>query len=140
MKSIGLIKVSFGIVIAVMLPTILEADTIASPPSPKVAVMLLANKISYETGVDAAMIKNVLKHESGFNQDAIGDHGKAHNVAQYHEDEFNGYNKKYQAQFGLSLNYNSAEDQIRLMTYQFKYYPRSRRDWSTYRKLYGKVG
>lgn len=122
-----------------MLPTIIEADTIANPPSPKVAVMLLADEISTQTGVDPVMIKNVLQHESGYDQNAIGDHGRARNVAQYHKDEFDSYNKKYAAKNGISLNYNSAEDQIRLMTYQFKYYPRSRNDWSTYRKLYGKV-
>lgn len=138
MKPTGF-TISLAIAIAVMLPTILEADNIPlSTPSPRIEVMLLASHISSQSGVNPSVIKNVLRHESDYDRNAVGDHGLARNVAQYHRDEFDGYNRMYSSRFGTTLNYDSAEDQIRLMAYQFRYWPASRNDWSAYRQLYGK--
>lgn len=124
-----------AVAIAVSLPSLIQADT--KPPSypPKVAVMLLAEEYSSKMGVSPFQVKYVLKHESGYSQDAVGDKGKAVGVSQYHLDTFNRYEGLFFKATGQRLNYNSAQDQITLMTWQWRVYPQSKHEWSTYRNL-----
>lgn len=136
MKKIHTI-LCLSIVAAITLPTILNAEDISQPPSPKVAVMLLADSLSAQMNIDPYQVKYVLKNESDYSGEAIGDHGAAKSVAQYHEDTFDHYESLYFAANGQHLNYNSATDQIRLMTWQWKVYPQSKLEWTTYRRLIG---
>lgn len=131
------IIIFLGILAAITLPTVLEADSIVPPTSQKVAYMLLINAYSTRSNVSAAEVKNVIKHESNYVSGAIGDHGAAYGIGQYHADEFNHYAALYFKATGEKLDYHSDRDQIVLMTFQWKNYPKSRNDWSTYRKLYG---
>lgn len=127
----------FAIVIGVCLPTILEADDIDSPPTGKVFYMLLANSVSAQYGIPAAVVKNVLKHESDYDPNAVGDHGKAHGIPQYHKGTFDQYEADYFRATGEHLNYASSEDEIKLMVWQWKYYPATKGLWSTFKTLYG---
>lgn len=64
----------------------------------------------------------ILTHESGLDPDAIGDHGLAHNVAQFHEATFEWMKAEAIGQ-GLpyqDLKYNSAKDQIILLGWALK--------------------
>lgn len=57
-------------VIAVSLPTILEANEISQPPSPKAAYMLLANQIGTAYGVKIPLMKRIVKCESSWDATA----------------------------------------------------------------------
>jgi len=116
------------------LPTIINADDIVplSYP-PKVAYMLLANELGVQYGIPSSEIKNVLKAESGYSQEAVGDHGKALSCAQFHKDTFDGY----AAQYGQPLNYPSCIDQEKLMAWMWASNPQTTQLWTTYRRSYG---
>jgi hypothetical protein len=130
-------QVCLGIAIAIMLPSMTTADTIVPAPPFKASVMLAIDSLSTQTGIPSSLVKNIVKNESGYDEDAIGDHGLAHNVAQFHQETFDQYEKLYFNATGRHLNYDSATDQITLMCWMFKNYPQSKDLWSTYRRIYG---
>lgn len=103
---------------------------------PRVGYMVLASEASAQYGVPERMIKTIIQKESGWKADAVGDRGKAYGLAQYHENEFDRYEALYRKATGKSLDYHNPNDQITLMAWQFATYPKSRRDWSTYRRTY----
>lgn len=122
-----------------MTPNLINADDIVPIRMPaKALYMVLTDEVSAHYDLSPVMMKNLLKHESGYNQNAVGDHGLAHGVPQYHKDEFNYYSSLYLKYTGVQLQYISSSDQIELMAWQFKNYPKSRHDWGTYRRLYEK--
>lgn len=60
-----------AIVIAAMLPTIMQADTNPEPIVPaKVAYQLLANQISAQYAVPASKVKKIISCESNWNPEA----------------------------------------------------------------------
>lgn len=60
-----------AVVIAAMLPTIMQADTNPEPVVPaKVAYQLLANQISAQYAVPAANVKKIIKCESNWSVEA----------------------------------------------------------------------
>lgn len=129
----------FAIVISSCIPNIIEADSIESPPSGRAFYMVLANEVSTAYGISAPMVKTVLKHESNYNSAAVGDHGLAHGVAQFHKQTFDYYEAFYYKSSGQHLNYDSSEDQIKLMCWMWKNYPKTKNLWSTYRKYCDKL-
>lgn len=74
-------------------------------------------------------LMSVVKCESNFNPNAIGDGGKAKNIFQYHEETFNRYAKLY----GEKLDYNSYADQAKLTSWIFVNYPKEKHAWSCYK-------
>ncbi len=66
-------------------------------------------------GVKRGELEKVIKCESNWSESAIGDHGKAHNIAQFHEDTFLRWSK----QMGETLNWDSAHDQAKVMAWAF---------------------
>ena len=58
----------------------------------------------------------VARCESSFKIDAVGDHGLAYGVMQFHKATFDGYAKKY----GLLLDYKNPYHQVDLATLMFK--------------------
>lgn len=107
------------------------------PPSYTPSIHQIIVKQSQIWHVKEEQIYNVVKAESGFNQNAIGDKGLAKNCAQYHEATFNRYENLYFKKTGEHLEYNSCMDQIKLMSWQWNVYPQSKHEWTTYTKLYG---
>lgn len=131
------ITISFLMAALILVPSMIKADDIVPLSYPtRVAVMLLADSISAETGVSPFQVKSVLKAESGYNPAAVGDHGLAHGPAQFHQATFNQYEALYFTATNQHLNYDSAQDQITLMAWMWKTYPSSKLQWSTYRKLF----
>ena len=128
-----------AIVIGTCLPTIIEADEIAAPPTGKAFYMVLADEASITYAVPAVEIKTVLKHESDYDPVAVGDHGLARGIAQFHKETFDQYESYYHKSTGLHLNYVSGEDQIRLMAWMWKNYSKTKLLWSTYRKYCDKI-
>lgn len=120
-----------------MLPTILQADSIDTIPTGKAFYMVLADEVSSAYSISAPMVKSVLKNESDFNPMAVGDHGLAKNVAQFHKTTFDMYEIKYFKATGNHLNYDSGEDQVKLLCWMWKTDPSTKNLWSTYRRLYG---
>ena len=57
------------------------------------------------------LISCLIKYESNWNINAVGDNGKARNVLQFWEGTFNTFKKKYNLEY---LEWNNAEDQILL--------------------------
>lgn len=131
--------VCLAMVIGVCLPTILEADSISAPHTGKAFYMLLADQVGIAYAVSIPMIKTVLQHESDYNPMAVGDHGLAHGVAQFHKETFDQYETYYYKSTGLHLNYSSSEDQVKLMGWMWKNYPKTKLLWSTYRKYCDKI-
>jgi len=64
--------------------------------------------------------------ESMYNPEAIGDHGSAKNIFQYHKGTFD----RYSALMGEQLDYNSAHDQAKLTAWVFKNMPKEKRAWT----------
>lgn len=126
--------ICLAIVFAITLPTIIQADSIDSPLTGKAFYMVLADEVSSDYSISAPMVKTVLSHESSYNPLAIGDHSLAHGIAQFHEETFDQYEAYYYKSTGRHLNYDSSEDQIKLMGWMWKNYPQSKDLWSTYRK------
>ncbi len=129
-------KIAFTLCVAIVLGTnilIGEADIAPLSNTPKVAYMLLANELGAFYSIPPARIKHVLKHESGYSQDAVGDHGKAIGVAQFHKQTFIGNEQLYFTANNQHLNYDSGVDQIKLMTWMWKTYPKSTGQWTTYK-------
>ena len=63
-------------------------------------------KYSYANKVDFVWFYELLKCESGFNEFAVGDLGKAFGIAQYHKGTFNDF---------CEGEYKNPEDQIKCM-------------------------
>lgn len=55
-----------------------------------------------------------IKHESGFNESAVGDNGAAYGIAQWHQDRQEAF-KKF---LGRDIKGSSFEDQLRFMQYE----------------------
>lgn len=109
------------------------------PPSfpAKARYMVLSNVVSTQMGIQSSQVKYVLKHESSYSQEAIGDHGLANGVAQFHKETFDGYEKLYFKANGVHLSYEKAQDQIILMAWMWKTYPNTKNLWTTYRHMNG---
>lgn len=94
-----------------------------------------AVEVAKYDGVSSYTMIYVLQHESSFDPDAIGDHGLAHNVAQFHEATFEWMKQKAIKQ-GLpyqDLSYNSSKDQIILLAWALKNHLGN--NWTTYQAL-----
>lgn len=94
-----------------------------------------AIEVADQEDVSSSTMVYVLQHESGFDPDAIGDHGLAHNVAQFHKPTFEWMQEEAIKQ-GLpyqNLTYNSAKDQIILLAWALK--NKEGDNWTTFREL-----
>jgi len=131
-----MVTIFLALAICVCIPSSTEADKIEPHPTGKARYMLIADVESAKWGISPIQVKGVLKAESGYSQTAIGDRGLARSCAQYHKDTFNHYENLYFKTNGEHLQYLSCTDQIKLMTWQWKVFPRSKLEWSTYRRLY----
>ena len=56
--------------------------TIAEAPNPSISVVIAENASKY--GVSEKTIRAVINCESGFDEDAVGDHGKSFGLVQIH--------------------------------------------------------
>lgn len=72
----------------------------------------------------------VAKCESTFNQSAIGDHGKARGIFQYHKPTFDRFSEL----MGQDLDYYSAHDQAKLTAFVFAQYPQYKSHWTCFSK------
>ena len=99
------------------------------------SLRIFALQVAREEQVSPYAMVYVLSHESDWQPDAIGDHGLAHNVAQFHEQTFEWMKqtaikqgKPYQ-----NLSYNSSKDQIILLAWAIK--NGEGNQWTTFRKM-----
>lgn len=123
MKKIILL---FGLFLLCMPYRVLIADDALSARLPIVPLIkpLERTTMPLQAFIDEYSIKyhvspkdlyKVLYCESHFNEKAVGDGGLARNVAQFHKSTFEMWEKD----FGEDLNYDSAQDQIKLMAWAF---------------------
>lgn len=125
------------ILIGIAIPLKTNGDESKALPSPpKSPIELLSEKpsvrqikeaivfISDKYGLNETELYQTLKCESGFRFDAVGDNGKAKNVAQFHLPTF----KKY-----CSGDYNSAKDQLICMAQMWQ--KGLQRHWTCWRNL-----
>lgn len=112
---------AFTALISLMLnPVITDSDSKEKPLrdySTKGEYMVLADIYSAKFGTPVRHTKATLKCESNFDNLAIGDHGKAHTVAQFHEPTFNRYSKQYFNETGVQLEYGNGNDAILLFNW-----------------------
>ena len=81
----------------------------------KMSVPEMIDILAPKYGAKPKDIKKVAFCESSYNKEAIGDHGAAFSIMQFHKPTFEEYSKK----FGEKLNYKSPYDQIKLASYMF---------------------
>ena len=88
--------------------------------------------IDYFGGDNKVLISKILWCESQHqNFEIWGDGHKAYGVAQYHEDTFN----RYALLMGQDLEWKSQIDQVKLLSWQAQYLPKSLWEWTTYRAI-----
>lgn len=92
----------------------------------------LTVETAMKEGINPIIPVYVVAHESNWKPEAVGDHGLARNVAQFHKPTFDWMKKK--ANMPL-LQYSSSTDQIILMEWALK--NGEGRQWTTYRRLEG---
>lgn len=91
-------------------------------------------EVAKEQKVSPRIPENVVKLESNYEIDAVGDKGLAYSVAQFHEETFNWMKQKAldQGQPFFYLEYKNPADQITLLVWAIKNgYGNS---WSTYKQ------
>ncbi len=74
------------------------------------------------------LLSCLIHYESGGVEDAVGDHGLAYGVLQYHLSTFNQYKEKYELSW---LRYEEAKDQVRLADTMLKEDFGNLRHWTT---------
>lgn len=91
-------------------------------------------RITVETaiadGVNPTIPVYVITHESQWKPTAVGDHGLAHGVAQFHKATFDWMKKQADMP---QLQYSSSSDQIVLLVWAIRHDEGS--NWTTYRRL-----
>lgn len=86
--------------------------------------------IAQEAPKPQGIVARVIQCESGGKVNAIGDHGLAYGIAQFHEDTFNRM-KRLSGYYWL--DYRNPNDQILLIEWAFAH--GHEREWSCYTKL-----
>jgi soluble lytic murein transglycosylase-like protein len=86
-----------------------------------------------EYGVKDTDLLSVGICESSFNQKAVGDHGLARGIFQFHPDTWIRYEKK----IGFQLDRESFKDQARLASFAFSI--GGQREWSCWNKNHAKI-
>ena len=118
--------IAFCIVTGTMPVVQAEAPT----PAPIIVKdMTVEETISYYAelyGASEKELRKVAYCESSFNPQAIGDHGHAKNVMQFHEPTFDYFSQE----MGVELTYNSYNDQIRLASWMFGTHPETKKHWT----------
>ena len=89
----------------------------------------LITYIAPQYGQDPALLSKIAWCESGHNTEANHDGGRGRGATGLHRTTFNGWAKE----MGLTLDYNSPMDQIRVMAWAFSQGEDKREDWTTYR-------
>jgi soluble lytic murein transglycosylase-like protein len=92
-------------------PQITLADTL--PDEPEASIPSLIVKYSKLYQVSEKTMNRVIKAESNYDCEAIGDGTKAKGIAQFHAKTFDWLSKK----MGEKLNYHSCADQIKLLAW-----------------------
>lgn len=106
--------------------------TLSSTTEP--SLRSFAIEVADDEDVSSSTMMYVLQNESSWDPDAVGDHGLAHNVAQFHKPTFE-WMKQLAIKQGLpyeKLSYNSAKDQIILLAWALKNGYGSQ--WTTYQR------
>ena len=114
--------ISLALVLAITLPNHLDADYTDYFEHPehwnrKGDYMVLANIYATKYGVPIRKAKATLKCESNFNNNAVGDGGKAKTLAQFHEPTFIELAEEYRKETGEILVYGKAFDAIKLFNW-----------------------
>jgi len=84
-------------------------------------------------GVDSLMVAQIVKCESNWKVDAVGDRGLSYGVAQFQVPTFNRMAKVYKEELGYDLSYTSPEDQIELLSFAIS--KGWGREWTAYRAI-----
>lgn len=115
-------------------PIIESSKTITQKSTEEVVKDIIREK-SEKYNLSYSMMSKVIFCESGFQADANHDGGRGKGVTGFHRSTFNGWLSKYQRETGQTLNYESAYDQIELMSWAFTKGEQYRDDWTSYNKL-----
>lgn len=113
----------------ILVPSITTADSIDTPPSPKVQYQLLANSIATAYGVQIPLLRAVVNCESSFNPTAT-------------------HISKREQSYGLvqinrlahpNISIQQAEDPTFALTYLAKGLKSNPQQWSCFSKVRGKI-
>lgn len=133
MKPIA-ITICLALVLGLHIQIVSESDVVPLH-NQKADILVLAKEVSQKYAVSYQQVAFVIEHESSLNPLAVGDHGLAIGLCQFHKATFDMYENKYFIANGEHLSYTTPNDQIILMTWMWHVYPQSKYQWSTYRML-----
>lgn len=118
----------FSIALAITLPTILQADEIPPSYTPSIHQIIVKQAQVYAT--DPLPILKVARCESSLDIHAIGDHGHAFGILQFHQQTFDQYAKVIGIQ---SPNINDPVQQAQVASYMFSIHKQSA--WTCAKKV-----
>lgn len=81
--------------------------------------------------IDSNLIMKMTDCESDFNPNAVGDSGRAFGPLQFHRATFDSMAKL----MGEELRYDSANDQIKVVSWIAANYPSKLNSWTSYRAI-----
>jgi soluble lytic murein transglycosylase-like protein len=114
-------KMCACVLVGLILSFYSPSTSIAEAPTPPVpikqpTVQELVSKYAMINGLSPEKLLLIAKCESGFNQKAIGDHGLAIGIFQFHQQTWDSFSQK----MGEELDIHSANDQAKLASWAFK--------------------
>jgi len=120
--------------VALILGNIGFASSDDLPPSYTPTVHQIIVKAATAYHIDPLPLYKVAKCESNLDIHAIGDHGLAIGLLQFHRETFNQYAKQLEIQ---NPDINNPSQQAAVSAYMFSLHRQSA--WTCYGKLYGKM-
>lgn len=115
-------------------PIIESSKTITQKSTSEVVQDIIREK-SDKYNLSYSMMSKVIFCESGFQTTVSHDGGRGKGVTGFHRTTFNQWAKRYFKETNQTLNYDSAYDQIELMSWAFTKGENYRNDWTSYNKL-----
>ena len=115
-------------------PKIESSKTITQKSTQEVVQDIIKEK-SEKYNLNYSMMSKVIFCESGFQTNANHDGGRGKGVTGFHRATFNTWMARYFKETNQTLNYDSAYDQIELMSWAFTKGESYRDDWTSYNKL-----
>ena len=108
-------------------PTKLIAEPLEITPELSLREQIAVYSAQY--GTDKEILMKMIECESGWNESALGDNGRAYGLLQFHKASFDRMAKA----FGEELDYKSSSDQIRLASWAIQ--NGYAREWTSYRAI-----
>ena len=110
-------------------PAVIAAKVCDADEKSKECVVALINKYADQYDFDQKLALDIATCESELKTNAVGDHGKAYGIYQFHKPTFDEFSKK----LGEKMDYHDTEDNIKLAIWALS--KDKGQHWSCYRHI-----